>query len=210
MTIEGTSRAGRPERARNARGQGARLRDELLAAALRVLDRDGVEQVTLRAVARETGVAAPSIYRQFDDLQALLAEVAGGCFASLADQITAARDRHRTPEHRLTAACGAYLAFAEAHPHRYDLLFRRDPDPQGVEPEDAAPAGAATFALLRDAVSDCLPPTGTPSALTATAAAIWVGLDGYANLHRHRPHFPWPTRQVMLTRLVEDHLAGTR
>jgi AcrR family transcriptional regulator len=50
-------------RVRNRRGQGGRLRTDIVTAAAELLDEAGTEQaVTLRAVARRIGIAAPSIY----------------------------------------------------------------------------------------------------------------------------------------------------
>ena len=55
-------------RARNRRGEGARLRDDIVAAAVALLDETGDQAaVSLRAVARRVGIAAPSIYRHFAD-----------------------------------------------------------------------------------------------------------------------------------------------
>lgn len=50
--------------ARNRRGEGALLRTEILTAATELIEAGGDERaVTLRAVARRAGIAAPSIYR---------------------------------------------------------------------------------------------------------------------------------------------------
>jgi AcrR family transcriptional regulator len=49
-------------RARNRRGEGSKLRADILAAATRLLEQTGSEEaVTLRAVARQVGISAPSI-----------------------------------------------------------------------------------------------------------------------------------------------------
>ena len=53
-------------RHRNPRGQGTRLSEDIVAGALALIERTGsAEAVTLRAVAREAGIAAPSIYAHF-------------------------------------------------------------------------------------------------------------------------------------------------
>jgi len=52
-----------PRHKRNARGQGGRLTEDIVSAALELIEREGTDEaVTLRAVAREIGIAAPSIY----------------------------------------------------------------------------------------------------------------------------------------------------
>src|SRR6266700_6738108 len=60
-------------RQRNARGQGARLTQDIVSAALALIEREGSDEaVTLRAVAREIGIAAPSIYNHFPDRDAIV------------------------------------------------------------------------------------------------------------------------------------------
>src|ERR1043165_6404069 len=60
-------------RARNGRGQGERLREDIVSAALRMLDELGDDQaLSLRAVAREVGIAATSVYLHFADRDALV------------------------------------------------------------------------------------------------------------------------------------------
>src|SRR3981189_2455964 len=52
------------------------LRDALLEAAERVLERDGLQGLTLRAVAREAGVSHAAPTHHFGDLTGLLSELA--------------------------------------------------------------------------------------------------------------------------------------
>ena len=115
-----------PTRTRNRRGEGARLRDDILAAGVALLDETGDEQaVTLRAVARRVGIAAPSIYVHFADRQAILHAIAVTAFTELTDWITDARDAADAadPVARLRATCDAYLDFAEQRPQRYQVMF---------------------------------------------------------------------------------------
>src|SRR4051812_43954541 len=109
-------------RPRNRRGEGAKLRTDILDAAAALLDETGDEQaVTLRAVARKVGVSAPSIYRHFTDRQAILLALAQEAFAELADQLTLATGTN--PVTRLRAVCAAYLDFATTRQQRYQLMF---------------------------------------------------------------------------------------
>ncbi len=105
------------KRVRNPHGQGTRLREELIAAAGRVLAAtpEGSE-LSLRAVAREAGVAAPSVYLQFADKAELVGAVVGSYFDELRDTITRAMDQETGPVQRLRAGCIAYCTFALEHP----------------------------------------------------------------------------------------------
>src|SRR3954466_14048308 len=78
-------------RARNPQGQGSRLRLELIDAADRMLARTGdVEGLSLRAVAREVGIATPSIYLHFPDKSALIHAVLDARFEQLGAAVRAA------------------------------------------------------------------------------------------------------------------------
>ena len=107
-------------RPRNPRGQGARLRADILGAAAELLEETGDEKaVTLRAVARRVGIAAPSIYAHFPDPQAILLAIVREAFADLLAHLQAAEaGAGPDPVARLRAVCAAYLDFADTRPQR--------------------------------------------------------------------------------------------
>src|ERR1700684_1098518 len=73
---------------RNARGQGTRLADDIVRGALALVERTGSDEaVTLRAVAREVGIAAPSIYAHFADRDAIVMAVVMRIFDELTEAI---------------------------------------------------------------------------------------------------------------------------
>jgi AcrR family transcriptional regulator len=184
-------------RKRNARGQGDRLRGEIVEAALRLVDAAGADAITLRAVAREAGIAAPSIYDHFADVDGVVRAVIERCFADLTAEIVAARDRLGEPVARLEAGCGAYLAYAERCPQRYALLFRH------VRPANEAPVGEAAFDTLVAGVSECVTAGRSISREPfQDAVALWCGLHGHATLRATVPGFPWPAEADTATRLI--------
>ncbi|MFC5822746.1 TetR/AcrR family transcriptional regulator [Nonomuraea insulae] len=65
-----------------ARGRPAVLTTErIVAAAVEVLDAEGLEALTMRRVGTRLGVAAMSLHRHFPDRDTLLAKVVSGLFA---------------------------------------------------------------------------------------------------------------------------------
>ncbi|MGY5135723.1 TetR/AcrR family transcriptional regulator [Streptomyces nigrescens] len=130
-------------RARNPRGQGERLREELLRATERLLEEVGSEDaLSLRAVARAAGVAAPSIYRHFSDKTAQDRATLEGSYERLAGAMSgAAAKAADDPVERLRAQLRAYCRYAVAHPATYRLLYETRQTP--VDPERLAghPAG---------------------------------------------------------------------
>ena len=201
-------------RHRNPRGQGARLTEDIVSGALALIERTGSDEaVTLRAVAREVGIAAPSIYAHFPDRDAVLMAVVARIFDELTKAIEQGQESAgQDPAGRLIAGCEAYVAFGLEHPARYGVLFSRQrpaapdyckPVPVGPDGRPVLEFGAETFALLVQAIEDCV--TAGVSASTdivADATAVWVALHGTISLRTALPRFPWPDPAVFVRQLV--------
>ncbi len=102
-------------------------RDQLVAAAARLLDEGGPEAVTLRAVAQAVGVSHNAPYRHFEDKRALLTAVARAGFRELGSAFARASETAASPLAALKLVVCLYFDFARRHPARYKLLFS-DPD----------------------------------------------------------------------------------
>lgn len=108
------------------------LKAALIASAMDLLDAGGPDAVTVRAAAREAGVAHSAPINHFRDRASLLTAVANLVFAELIAAIDEAFDAGRAPIEKLRAFGPAVTAFALAHPNRYRLLWRRD----SLDPSD--------------------------------------------------------------------------
>jgi AcrR family transcriptional regulator len=212
------SPGGTLKRKRNPRGQGARLTVDIVSGALSIIDRAGTDDaVTLRAVAREIGIAAPSIYAHFPDRAAIMLAVVARVFDELTEAIAKARlSTCDDPVERLVAGCEAYVAFGLRNPSRYQVLFsERRPDgneswrdyckPVAFGP-NAAPVlelGAESFALLVDSLAECIAAGRSSSTDAMTdSTAIWVALHGTVSLKSSAPGFPWPEPQDFVRQFV--------
>jgi AcrR family transcriptional regulator len=102
------------------------LRDALLEAAERVLERDGLPGLTLRAVAREAGVSHAAPTHHFGDLTGLVSELAAIGFRQFNAAMAAACAPDATMMERAMARAKAYVAYAQAHPGMYGLMFRTE------------------------------------------------------------------------------------
>jgi AcrR family transcriptional regulator len=102
------------------------LRDALLQAAERVLERDGLAGLTLRAVAREAGVSHAAPTHHFGDLTGLLSELAAIGFRMFNAAMATANNSETHPLMKGMASAKAYVAFAQAHPGMYTLMFRNE------------------------------------------------------------------------------------
>ena len=102
------------------------LRDGLLAAAERVLEREGLAGLTLRAVAREAGVSHAAPTHHFGDLTGLVSELAAIGFRQFNAAMAAAGAIGNEPMEKAMARAKAYVAYAQAHPGMYGLMFRTE------------------------------------------------------------------------------------
>ncbi len=196
--------SGERTRERNPQGEGARLRDELIAAAGRLLARDGaVEALSLRGVAREAGVAAPSVYLHFASKDALLKAVVSAHFASLQQAIETEVASGYDPVSRLLAGCLAYCRYAVEQPRSYQLLFNT-PRPDIKDRDFAGTSGAAAFHILVDGVAACIAAgVARPGDPFRIATDIWSALHGTASLRRATTGFPWPPLEDQVRGILE-------
>ena len=100
------------------------LREALLQAAERVLERDGLAGLTLRAVAREAGVSHAAPTHHFGDLTGLVSELAAIGFRMFNAAMNAAGNSETHPMMKGLASAKAYVAYAQAHPGMYGVMFR--------------------------------------------------------------------------------------
>ncbi|WP_050421269.1 TetR/AcrR family transcriptional regulator [Bradyrhizobium tropiciagri] len=102
------------------------LHEALLRAAERVLERDGLAGLTLRAVAREAGVSHAAPTHHFGDLTGLVSELAAIGFRQFNEAMIVAGASGATPNEKGLARAKAYIAYAQAHPGMYGLMFRTE------------------------------------------------------------------------------------
>lgn len=159
------------------------LRVALLEAAERILEKDGIQGLTLRAAAREAGVSHAAPMNHFGDLTGLLSDLAAVGFERFNAALTSAPSPDATPEERMSAIGRAYIVFARRHPGLFLLMFRGERlDLSRPALHDAV---RAAFDVLSGAVGqrreEAIAPVLTlPQA--AQIAASWSLVHGFAML----------------------------
>ena len=132
------------------------LRAAVVSAAWKMIEKEGVEGLSLREAARRAGVSHNAPYRHFADRDALLAALVAEGFAQL----------ERALEGRAGRELGeAYVTFALANPQRFRLMF----------------SGARTSAALHTRFARSFAHLGADGAAAAGAAA-WSLVHGLASL----------------------------
>ncbi len=191
-------------RRRNPRGHGGRLREEILAGATRLLEATGSEEsVTLRSVAREVGIAAPSIYAHFPDREAIVDAVVDAAFIQLGEATgLASGGAGEDPVTRLLAGCQAYARFAIERPGRYRMMFGRTRDDDATT-QIANPLRRGTLQALADAIGACAA-AGRSASTDAwvDAVELWSAMHGAVSLRIGLRRFPWPPLEQSIETLT--------
>lgn len=155
------------------------LRTELLREGLILLDSQGIESVTIRAVARKVGVAHSAPANHFPSRRAMLTAIAAKIFADLADlTVEAATHSANEPEQAIHTFAETWFQFAFDTPNRYQLLWRRqliDHDDPGLAREMNRVYSTLLSLLPQDQVK-CRVDTET------NAIAIWSMIHGYISM----------------------------
>jgi AcrR family transcriptional regulator len=159
------------------------LRQALLDAGEKLLETEGAAGLSLRALARETGVSHAAPYRHFADKTDLLAALAARGFARLARVLAeTARAYPDAPGREFLTACRRYMELGLAAPAMYRLMFGQPQPGVGGQPELDEAGQAAYDALL------CAMARGKAAGVFADAAedtlamAVWSMVHGITEL----------------------------
>lgn len=106
------------------------LRSALLDRAGHVIESDGVEELSLRQLARDVGVSHGASARHFRDKHALLDALAVEGFHRLNAELAAAASSAGSFADRFRAVGMAYVEFAVAQPALLGLMYRAKHYPQ--------------------------------------------------------------------------------
>jgi AcrR family transcriptional regulator len=146
----------RPSAPRTARERArAEITAEILDAARGYLATDGAPALSLRAIARDLGMASSALYRYFRSRDELLTRLIIDAYDSLgaaAEAREATMDRNDLAG-RFTAVCDAVRAWALAHQNEYALIYG-SPVPGYVAPPDTVPPATRVTALLLTIIVD--------------------------------------------------------
>lgn len=191
-------------RQRARKGEGDRLRGEIVDAADRLLVETGDEDaVTVRAVAREVGCTAPAIYLHFEDREELLLAVAERYFADLDRHVGAAVDRDGDPVDCLRRGAAAYVQWGVDNPEPYRMIFmtRRD--------DVVSSVGATAFGRLVEAAERAIDAGRVaPRDPLLVATGLWSVMHGIASLAVSMPDALPSPLDTLTTHVMEKYLAG--
>lgn len=125
----------------------------IAAAALRILEKEGADAVTMRRVAKAVGITAMAIYRHYPGRAALLNAVAEDGFAALAASLRKRR-LAGTVDERLEKMGDLYLDQALRNPQLFDLMFLKPREGARRYPSDFKARRSPTATQVADLVAE--------------------------------------------------------
>jgi len=185
--MDDTTPAGLPAGPRrpNARGQGERLREEIISAAVRMLgDLADDEALSLRAVAREVSISPTSVYLYFPDRNALVAATMERCHAEMLRAADDAEAAQQDPARGLRARIMAQAAWVQEHPGLYKVMH---------ESKVGMPFKEVLFRRTTAAVQRCMDAgVASPGDAATVALDLRTAVIGMLSLRINEPDLPWP------------------
>jgi AcrR family transcriptional regulator len=199
-----------PRRIRAKRGDGDRLRLEILDATDQLLIAGGTtESVSIRAVADRVGCTPPAIYLHFFDKQELLFDVCARRFRQLAEWIDSATEGIDDPVAALDAGTRAYVRFGLQHPEHYRILFMGRSILTADQLDEMRRSGVTGLSRLVERCQACID-AGQVNATDASTMAhsVWALSHGIVSLIIAKPHVEWPEASDLLDHLLGSYLRG--
>jgi AcrR family transcriptional regulator len=186
-------------------------RAELIKAAAAMIEGQGADAATLRAVGAAIGVTQTTVYRHFRNKDELLGAVAGVWFAELGAVMLRAWRKHQgDPSAALRALVAAWVEYVFAHPARYRFMLSETITLRGG---DAAWAPATqAYGVFQTAVANALA-AGVISGGSAGAmtGALYGSVHGIldlalAGLFKNEPDLdPLPLIDLVLDQFMGPH-----
>lgn len=185
------------------------LKPTLLAIARDIVQREGHEALTLRAVAQKAQVSQTAIYRHFESREQLLVAVVIYGLERLTDQTRAAMSEKDAPLDRFYAVGKAYVQFSQDNPQLYRLMF--DAKIIAAHCEAATRASEESYGVLKSVIRQCQEQGSIrKDDIDKQAFSIWAAVHGIVTLCRDQAPTvaPHATPEVGFQMMWETCLLG--
>jgi AcrR family transcriptional regulator len=184
-------------------------KERLLDLAQYIAIEHGYDHFSLRELARQAGISAPSLYEYFPNKDAIIQAVGFRMSTALAASMFRAFKRAPDPKQRLLNMALAYVRTALRNPDTFRLLFNIV-DPCSHIPQNSPPQSA--YDMLRDAVSDLIGPASrNQDLLDSLSYGCWALIHGMAILqltHLSNSNMNFPSADRLIISQFIDNLAS--
>jgi len=204
---------GEGRRSRARRGEGGRLREDILAAAEELLLASGdAGSLSIRAIATAVGVTPPSIYLHFADRNELVFEVCDRKWRELAALLDAAVEGLADPLERIECRGRAYMDFGVTHPEHYRVLLgsRLDQIPDSYADQALLTDRLGFAPLVADLRAAMDAGQLTPADPWELCRVLFSAIHGLTSMLVRGTGPDWPSNERLVDRMIDTLMWGIR
>ncbi len=180
------------------------LRRTILQHARSLLIEEGIQQFSMRKLAKVAGCSPGTLYVYFKNREAILGQLVEDAFDELHKQLMSIERSAPDPLQTLRDLLYAYARFGLNHQDHYQFAFMiQRPDRKGpYRPHKA-------FEVLVEAVEACVKAgefKGQDARLISQS--LWVGMHGATSALMMLPRFPWGDQEAFIRLHIEILIRG--
>ena len=184
------------------------LKESLLAAALRIVDTDGPDVLSMRALARDAGVSSAAPFRHFADKRQLLDAIAERAGAEIDARLDEAAAECTDALTQFRAMTVAYVRYAAEHPDLFALIHSRSAVSGRFLGQVNDERRLKLIALIIEGQNAGLIPDADPELIALTSEALTHGLARMI-VDRHPRLQTLSSEQARQLALAATHLLQT-
>ena len=188
------------------------LREEILEAARELFLKEGVENVSMRAIARQIEYSPTTIYLYFKDKWDLFHNICEEAFAKLELELEAIKKSDQDPVECIRRGTIAYVKFGLEHPNHYRVVFLTPHSANCDNPyQFSGSAGEKSFMYLVNQIQRGMEQgkfrTGDPLMVAQT---VWASMHGLTSALITMHGFPWVERKPLIEHLADTLVRGLK
>jgi len=186
------------------------LREEILDAARELFLKEGVMNVSMRAIAKKIEYSPTTIYLYFKDKWELYHSICEEAFAHLELELESIKKGEENAAECIRQGAIAYINFGLKHPNHYRVVFLTGHPTGSDNPfQYTGSAGEKSFLYLVSQIQRGMEQgkfrRGDPMLAAQTA---WSMMHGLTSLLITKPEFPWADRGTLIQHLADTLVRG--
>jgi AcrR family transcriptional regulator len=185
--------------------------ERIAETALKLLETEGEDAVSMRRVAQAVGITPMAIYHHFPNREALLHFVVDREFAKFADSIQS-RPSRGSHESHLLGCMDYYMDYALAQPRIFHYVFSQPRPNARRYPDDFRARRSPTLNLIADTVASAMEAGYLKRDDTwEIAFELWAHVHGYVALyHGGRLALPETEFRALVRRSLRRLIHGLK
>ncbi len=191
------------------KGNSLSLRDKILETSRHLLYSEGHKALSMRAIAKEVGVSATSIYLHFENKDHLMHTLIEESVEELGDHIEEKVREKTTVLDRFEASINAYVEFGLQNPEKYQIIYQVQPEAMARYPKEKFRKVRRSYELLasiiEEGVAEGVMDVDDP---VLAAYSIWAQMHGVVSVVLNQRLDSRIDQEIFITESLEHIVQG--